>query len=85
MERDTAPILPECHWTKAAVHTYDALLRFIPHSRRKDVVSQLKVLLGKTENGTIEAENILDVIPYVVPASGRDMVRYFVELSSRVD
>lgn len=77
-------ILTDYKWSRSAINTYRALMKFIPLNQHSFVITILKEELPKkTNNHTIESTMILYMIPFVIPSEFIDMVQYFVELSSR--
>lgn len=79
------PILADFSWTKGAVNTYQALLKFIP----KDQKEQMKNVLEKDIKGRLTAgelvtsELLIEFVPDVIPREYTDMVQYFIGLSGR--
>lgn len=84
-ELNFAPeILTDYKWSRSAINTYRALMKFIPLNQHSFVITTLKEELPKrTNDHTIESTMILYMIPFVIPSEFIDMVQYFVELSSR--
>lgn len=77
-------ILQDFHWTKGAINTYRALLRFIPTNRRDSVIEVLKENIQRyAESKKVDCNTVLRQIPHVVPEEYVDMVQYFVDLSGR--
>ena len=65
---------------------YQALMKFIPASDKEHVreVLETKIPTKITEEKIIP-NNILDIIPDVIPEEYVDMVEYFVGLSGRTE
>ena len=93
-ENKTEPlILPELAWTRGAVNTYRALLRFIPEERKAKAADVLAREIWEAVSGdsasavrageTVTARTVLNCIPAVVPAEYVEMVEYFVDLAGR--
>ncbi len=77
-------IASEYKWTKGAVNTYRALMKFIPDAQKKHVMSVLeKEIPQRLQEGQVVPDTILDIIPMVVDDEFTDMVQYFVGLSGR--
>lgn len=79
-------ILKNLAWSKGAINTYQALMKFIPASDKEHVreVLETKIPTKITEEKIIP-NNILDIIPDVIPEEYVDMVEYFVGLSGRTE
>ncbi|MDO5405911.1 MAG: sulfatase [Eubacteriales bacterium] len=77
-------ILPQYQWTKGAVNTYRALMKFIPAAQKEEAVSVLeREIPHYVPEGRVESHTVLACIPMVVPEEYVDMVQYFVDLSGR--
>ena len=77
-------IASEYPWTKGAVNTYRALLKFIPDVQKAHVISVLECEIPKRlKENQVVPDTILDIIPMVVDEEYTDMVQYFVGLSGR--
>lgn len=77
-------ILPQYQWSKGAVNTYHALMKFIPKDRKEEVASVLtREIPGHCAEGKIVPDTLLDLIPAVISDEYVDMVQYFVGLSGR--
>lgn len=77
-------ILPQYEWTKGAVNTYHALMKFIPADRKEKVTDTLirEIPLHCAEKKVVP-DTVLDLIPTVIADEYVDMVQYFVGLSGR--
>lgn len=77
-------ILCERQWTKGAVNTYRALMRFIPEANREQAARTVADgLTAAKPEGKIFAQDVLDQLKHVIPDEYYQMVYYFVDLSSR--
>lgn len=77
-------ILPSYSWTKGAVNTYRALMRFISEKEKKKAQNMLEENIKKrVEEEKVTSELILDLVPVVISDEYVDMVRYFIGLSGR--
>lgn len=86
-------ILLELAWTKGAVNTYRALMRFIPEVRKAEAADVLAREIREAVSGdgasdvqageTVTARTVLNCIPAVVPEEYVEMVEYFVDLAGR--
>lgn len=79
----TPIILTEYKWTKGAVNTYRALMKFIPDTQREHVIAVLSQEIPEHMTEEIVPDTILNLIPDVVVDKYVDMVQYFVGLSGR--
>ena len=79
-------ILTDIAWSKGAINTYQALMKFIPAPDKEHVRDVLKTKIPEKMTGDeIVPNNILDLIPDVIPEKYVDMVEYFVGLSGRTE
>ena len=79
-------ILKNLAWSKGAINTYQALMKFIPASGKEHVREVLETKIpAKITEEKIIPNNILDIIPDVIPEEYVDMVEYFVGLSGRTE
>ena len=78
-------ILEQYPWTKGAVNTYRALLKFIPKERKAETAGVLTEKIPQILKGedVITPELICSVVPLVIPEEYVDMVQYFIGLSGR--
>lgn len=78
------PILQELAWTKGGINTYRALLKFIPASGKAAAAAVLQEKISEcAAEGKVDADVVLQQVPFVIPAEYVDMVQYFVDLSGR--
>jgi len=83
-ERIIPPVaLTDREWHKAAVNTYQGLMRFIPATQRTKAESIIEQKLKQNEGKIVETEDIFSLIPTVIPKEYCKMVTYFLELNSR--
>lgn len=79
-------ILHNLEWSKGAINTYQALMKFIPAQEKERVRGVLEVKIQEKMTGAqIVPDNVLDVIPDVIPEEYVEMVQYFVGLSGRTE
>lgn len=77
-------ILPELQWSKGAVNTYHALMRFIPEKQEEEAMAVLtREISAASSKRLVDAGMVLNCIPAVVPGEYVNMVKYFVEMSGR--
>ena len=78
-------ILTQFAWTRSALNTYKALLKFIPNSRKKDSIEYMKQNIpDETEDNIIDHNTILRQSKALIPEKYVDMVTYFISLAGRV-
>jgi hypothetical protein len=78
-------ILTQFAWTRSALNTYKALLKFIPNSRKKDSIEYMKQNIpDETEGNIIDHNTILRQAKALMPEKYVDMVTYFISLAGRV-
>jgi Arylsulfatase A and related enzymes len=76
--------LAKQEWSKGAINTYKALLKFIPiENKDKAINTIVESVLANSKDKHIDAAVILQTIERVVPRASSEMVQYFVELASR--
>lgn len=79
----TPPVASEAVWTKSAVQTFGALMRFIPSEKKKDAARKLEQKIREKKWKSVTYDEILSMIPLVIEKEFQDMVFYFVSLSGR--
>lgn len=85
-ERLQPAILTDFAWTKGAINTYQALMKFIPAENEEHVRNILvQKIPEKMQKSKILPEDILKLVPDVIPEEYVDMVDYFVGLSGRTE
>jgi len=84
-QSDIIPVaLAEQEWSKGAINTYKALLKFIPIENKDEAINTIvESALANSKDKCIDAAVILQTIAKVVPRASSEMVQYFVELASR--
>lgn len=76
--------LQDYHWTKGAVNTYKALMKFIPKEQKeKTVQTLLQSIPQYLIDNEVVSESVINAVPSVVDAEYADMVQYFIGLSGR--
>lgn len=78
-------ILQDYQWTRSAMNTYRALVKFIPEDKRAEAAGIIgQSLKSEAVDKNITSELIVSQVKQIIPEKYCDMVIYFIELSGRV-
>lgn len=82
-------VLADYDWDRSAIHTYKALLMFIPEAQRDSascqIASALTIEAEKQGNRNINFGMVMASVALVIPEQYREMVSYFIALAGRVN